>query len=280
LGTWVSEDPNKDGVNWQRYVENDPANATDSSGLRVFSFREYEIVRANTPAQYESTDREALYLGHRPMLLQMTGADRVGTASRRGVRHVDWKTITLVLMLENIVGAAHTGIAIEDEYYDLGPGDPEMDGRTPTTPWWDQRFRGMRSSADLNSIIGNLQQFVGSEDKANVFVVVRWDVPIGFANAVERYWEARYATFDDGSETFSLVGENCTTTAWRSIHPKATHPVGFLGTKWEPAQGVPSWVDTMTPGMILGRFRNLRHTAGPNLGKLVKADVSIVTPPE
>jgi RHS repeat-associated protein len=270
-GRWKSEDPigfTAGDANLKRYVGNSPVDYVDPSGLEVVPLGRYESRRANDPTAHVELDNQLLLEAHRDMLLGITDSARSPSADRTGVRHVNWRTVTIVMALESRTQVGHTGIGIEDRYYDLGPG-----ANNSTRPWWDNDFDDSGDSS-LGDVIDDLQEHVDVDVPPQVMVIFRWDVEIGRARAIEDYWIERYDRMDPPEESFSLIGQNCTTTVLRSLRP-----VRQPDLRWRPAIGVPNILDTTTPATLLRRLADLRHTAGPNRGERPRAEVFIVTPP-
>ena len=256
-GRWLNRDPigERGGPNLTAFVANRPISRSDALGLRTDlnprDLRQYKICR-------RANLNERLTQG--------------------GVGPGDYKQdccqkITVIIKLplctagglEGKGMGGHTAVGIEDEFYDYGPdnnnrrGIPPAKGNfltgVPGYQWWDNpgRWDGDYSADDigLSDVLGNIADLASERDAPLDVFKIEIAVSETEARDARAYWRALYSDLG----TYSLLGDQCTTTVMKSLDragifersPLTFKPIGFLRS-----------------------LESATHTCGPNKGRRVR----------
>ena len=151
--------------------------------------------------------------------------------------------------------AGHTGIIIDDDFYDFGP-QPRRPFKSDGQPWWDS-FYGDLNKQDILDILDDKRNRVSHGIRGKVYLI---DICIRKSEFVKlkEWWVDRYANPGTYS-IIPLIGEQCTTTVRISL---------------EKSTGIFSFFDitgtTQTPkGFVELLTSKAKHTAGENVNKAV-----------
>ncbi|HXJ57699.1 MAG TPA: RHS repeat-associated core domain-containing protein [Verrucomicrobiae bacterium] len=268
-GSWLSRDPigERGGANLYGFARNDPLDYRDALGLRA-EFPHRDLSR------YRVCKRSAL----------------IAQLQQGGVEPGDYQkdccqliTVLIKLPLCTAPGldgkglGGHTGIGIEDEYYDFGParsvGPIEAVIGVPGSPWWDDPNFGawdtqrVHSTDDimLSDILSNMEEGFGREPfgpdgmPLDVFKI-EMAVTAAEAERARDYWRHRY----QHPGYYRILGGQCSTTVMSSLEHAGVYDRPFL---------------TFSPAGFLKSLPSTTHTCGPNRGKRVKIEqISSETP--
>lgn len=182
-------------------------------------------------------------------------------------------TVVVALSAVPLGISGHTGVAIDERYWDFGPDRVETKQRlqsigSPGGPWWDDPQQSWQSDRTLTQVMDDLPKLVHPEGSV-VVVFTAW-VTDGEARAVERYWDERYEVMHDDALRYELTHRQCASIGCHSLGGVAGLP-GFLNLTPDPTD-LPPQLRVMSPTVLAAYLRlNLRHTAGPDAGQ--RADV-------
>ena len=253
-GRWLNRDPigERGGRNLYAFVGNDPNGDYDPLGLRSeFPKRDLNGYRARR--------RSAL------IAKLLEGGIGPGDYRKDCCQEI---TIIIKLPLSTAHGldgkglGGHTGIGIEDEFYDYGPDvndERGLRGRRdnfltgfPGFQWWDDPAPSYTTDdiglTDILSLIPKLAR-EGNEplDVFKIEIAVNADE----ANRVRDYWHDKYENLG----TYSLLGDQCTTTVMNSLDRGGIFDRPIL---------------TFKPIGFLKSLKSARHTCGPNKGASIR----------
>jgi RHS repeat-associated protein len=235
---WITEDWILDDTNSYRYVRNGSTNAKDPSGLQdVDAVRKKrrqkdlellrrEFARGRFSRLYRLSKRRAparMVDKHHPqtkcpaLIAQKpkTWYEQLPSLEKDATR------ITIVVEVGMTTDIGHTGIGIDDRYYDYGPAGAKsvtgwvtqrdylqpLSGK-PGGPYWDnmKRFKG---DASLKDILDNLKDLSDPENYSIFLAVVM--VPKNRGMQIERSWKELYKN----PGNYHFLTKNCTSTvAW------------------------------------------------------------------
>ena len=253
VGRWLSTDPIEfegNDTNLYRYVGNNP--------VRFSDFRGYERL-TGAACDKARSDRQ--------MLLKTLNDSPGYNLKRAGVEGCgkNCSIISFIIELPDPCEpkhVGHTGMGINDEYYDYGP-DPNADiklGKTvPGTQYFDNPDIGMPELLTLieNSDPNSRVNFI----KASICVCQKK------ANKAKKYWENLYSKIKQGKAKYRIPGLHCTSAAISAAEggdtlfgpcAQATSPSKLL----EMLKGVDVWGNPM-----------YSHTCGENKGKPIAFEI-------
>jgi RHS repeat-associated protein len=258
-GRWPNRDPigERGGRNLYAFVGNDPIGDYDALGLRA-EFPKRDLNK------YKACRRSSLIA----KLLQ--GGVGPGDYKKDCCQKI---TVLIKLPLCTARGldgkglGGHTGIGIEDEFYDYGPDVGNDRGlNTPKSnpvfgipgyQWWDdpERWNGNFTPDDigLSDILGNIGDLAQDEGKALDVFKIEISVSADEAKRARDYWRDKYSDLG----TYSVLGGQCTTTVMNSLDQAGIFNRPFL---------------TFKPIGFLNSLKSATHTCGPNKGKPVKIE--------
>lgn len=178
------------------------------------------------------------------------------------------KEVTIVIALSaiprGIVG--HSGIAVEQQYWDFGPDRVEVKQRlaglsSPAGPWWDDPTQAWAADLTLNEVMLEMPKFVHPE--GSLVAVFRVRVTEDEAQKIEAYWAQVYAGMAREEIDYHLMGWQCSNVVCHSLGA-----AGDLPALDRPMGDPPLNLRAMTPTILFLHLRmHLRHTAGPGLGE-------------
>ncbi len=143
--------------------------------------------------------------------------------------------------------SGHTGIALENEFYDYGP-TYDYKG-SPAAPWWDARY-SENGNASLDDIMNRLNRIPND--------TYRFDTEVTSEQfgKLKDYWDGLYADMGE----YSIFGNQCTTTVDEGLVQ-----AGIL----KPSGGWYESYSRMRPdGYFAYLKENLRNTWGEDKGRL------------
>jgi RHS repeat-associated protein len=259
-GRWLSRDPlgEKGGLALYAYAGNDPVNRFDALGLRA------EFPRRDL-ARYRSCRRQA----ETTSLLQ-------GGVGPGDYRKDCCELITVLVKLplclaQGLTGkgfGGHSGMGINDEYYDYGPAMSvnyltALTG-VPGSQWWDDpvfpvwNTNVVQSPDDimLSDIVDNSDEVFardpfGPEGESADMFKVEIAVTSAEAGRARDYWRNKYQ--EPGR--YTVFGSQCSTTVMHSLEQAGVYHRPFL---------------TLSPMGLLKSLHSTTHTCGPNRGQRVR----------
>lgn len=203
------------------------------------------------------------------------------TAMGCGVRPVDapadrvdggpTRTLTVVIALSAVpLGVTgHTGVAIDETYWDFGPARVPHKQRlqglgSAAGPWWDDPEQAWRTDRGLTEVLDALPELIHPE--GSVVLVFSADITDDEARIVEDYWSRVYANMRSGDARYQLTHRQCASIGCHSLGGVAGLP-GFRNVTADPTD-LPPQIRVMSPSALAVYLRlNLRHSAGPDAGK-------------
>ena len=216
----------------------------------------------STKEQYDATGKSGVYSNHGGFLL---GSPSSPVTFDNGV------PITIIVKLPLSTSTdyfeakgfgGHTGIAIEERFYDYGPSQNGPSSLpniiySPGKPWWDDHL-----ASDLGLTLDqvNLQHVVDYiknrlHPKQHVYMI-RFFVTQEEAKIIEQFWKDLYAS----PGTYTPATNQCTTTVIDSLQKAGVLP-------WKTARSSFTW----SPEAFLSDSRKIESTTGYH-----KGEVSIV----
>lgn len=157
--------------------------------------------------------------------------------------------------------AGHTGIIVNDDFYDYGPQPNQgSDFYSKGRPWWDQQSLGTLNPSrdlkrtDIMTILNSTQNRSNVSIKGRV-VLIDIFVTKSESAKVEQWWKDKYA--DPGNYSVYIVaGSQCTTTVRQSLE-ESTSIFGWSTTR-----------TTQTPkGFMELLTEDGKHTSGTKMGE-------------
>lgn len=259
-GRWLNRDPLSEhgGLHLSAFVHNRPTSDTDALGLRAEP-------RKRDLNKYRTCRRAALDA----RLTQ-------GGVGPGDYRRDCCQKITVIIKLPLCTASGfdgkglggHTGIGVEEEFFDYGPdvrnrrGLPSTKGNlltgTPGSQWWDDPalWDGAQSPADvgLPTVLGDISTL--ARDGSEPLDVFKIEIAVSASEAgkVRDYWNGRYR--DPG--TYSVLGNQCTSTVMDSLDRAGIWDRPFL---------------TFKPIGFLKGLETAVHTCGPNKGQRVRMEL-------
>ncbi len=181
------------------------------------------------------------------------------------------RTLTVVIAMSAVpVGVTgHTGIAIEEAYWDFGPDRVPSKQRlqglgSEAGPWWDDPEQRWGADRSLTEVLDDLPALVHPE--GSVVLVFSAEITDAEARRVEDYWSRVYAEMRSGDARYALTHRQCASIGCHSLGGVAGLP-GFMNVTRDPTD-LPPQLRVMSPSALGVYLRlNLRHTAGPDAGQ-------------
>lgn len=177
------------------------------------------------------------------------------------------REVTVIIALSSIVPGGvvgHTGIAVDQQYWDFGPQRVDRfqrlkSIRSDAGPWWDdpdQHWQTNRTLAQVAQAIPDKLHPAGS-----LVAVFRVEVTVEQAEAIAGFWDDTYARMRVGKDEYRLVGRQCANmVGWSLAYALSDLPTG--------EQPLPDELRMMTPSRLYEKLRDkLRHTAGARAGE-------------
>lgn len=183
------------------------------------------------------------------------------------------REVTVIIALSSIVPGGiigHTGIAVDQQYWDFGPKRVEQFQqlkaiRSTAGPWWDdpdQRWQANRTLAEVADDMPDKLHPVGS-----LVAVFRVELTDEQADAIIAFWNDTYQRMADKHDRYHLAGRQCSNMVGWSL-------ASALGDLPGGDRKLPDELRMMTPSRLYEILRNqLRHTAGPRAGE--RADLTL-----
>lgn len=204
-------------------------------------------------------------------MLAGCGTHRLATGPASNAPTGPPRKLTVVVALSAVpLGiTGHTGVAIDERYWDFGPDRVASKQRlqsigSPGGPWWDDPEQSWRRDRTLTQVLDDLPTLVHPEGSV-VVVFTAW-VTEGEAHVVERYWDERYLAMHNDALRYELTHRQCASVGCHSLGGVAGLP-GFWNVTPDPTD-LPPQLRVMSPTLLAAYLRlNLRHTAGPNAGE-------------
>jgi RHS repeat-associated protein len=236
LQRWMEVDPAHyiDGANMYQYVGSSPTTNTDPTGLNC-----YPVLRPYDP-------REGLRSGPPKMLIEQNGQEyEVGEEC--------CTTLTIIVEFSGsgIKNVGHTGVGIDNDYFDMGPANQVgFFGTTGAISWWSNP--ATKGIGDLPGILNQIKTLLTPNGGA-IFTV---EVPKGQGDTIWEYWQSVYTAMADGQVNYSVYnGSDCTTTVG----------YGLEGIAGIPQFSISPWEDPDGFAQLLAN--KLVNTCGPNRGQ-------------
>ncbi|XAM01054.1 hypothetical protein OT109_06630 [Phycisphaeraceae bacterium D3-23] len=206
----------------------------------------------------------------------------LGCASRQsqvvdaGQADVPAHRLTVVIAMSAVpLGiTGHTGIAIDEEYWDFGPNRVSSKQRlqglgSPAGPWWDDPEQDGHADYTLAQVLDSLPERVHPD--GSVIAIFTADITADEAQALRAYWSRTYATMARDDIRYELTHRQCSSVGCHSLGGVAGLP-GFMNITADPTD-LPPQLRVMTPTLLAAYLRlYLRHTAGPDAGRRAGAD--------
>lgn len=183
-------------------------------------------------------------------------------------------TVIVALSAVPLGITGHTGVAVDDQYWDFGPDRVATKQRlqglgSPAGPWWDDPQQLWQRDRSLAEVFDDLPSLVHPEGSV-VVVFTAW-VTDAEARGVERYWAQRYDAMAGEAVRYELTHRQCSSVGCHSVGGVAGLPA-FRNLTPDPTD-LPPHLRVMTPTVLAAYLRlNLRHTAGPNAGRRAEAN--------
>ncbi|MCF7906178.1 RHS repeat-associated core domain-containing protein [Candidatus Gracilibacteria bacterium] len=183
-------------------------------------------------------------------------------------------TVVIEMPGNGLLEVGHTGIAIDNEYYDYGP--QTENGKSITGnffgakggPFWDQSSSVTNDgNASLEDVLSSIQSNKIAQER-NVFTVTAEITPEQ-AQAITNYWNNR----NENPGTYYLLGDQCTTTVAESLDKAGLIRTPNMSNLFSPSlftkgRTLYDRYRTAEPKAFLNYLqKNLKNTQGANTGQ-------------
>ncbi|MEM9415624.1 MAG: hypothetical protein AAGA29_09135 [Planctomycetota bacterium] len=178
-------------------------------------------------------------------------------------------TVVIAMSAVPLGVTGHTGVAVDDDYWDFGPNRVADKQRlqglgSPAGPWWDDPQQEGLADYTLSEVLDALPERVHPE--GSVVAIFTADISKAEAQKLRDYWSRTYDTMARDDIRYELTHRQCSSVGCHSLGGVAGLP-GFMNITSDPTD-LPPQLRVMTPTMLAGYLRlNLRHTAGPDAGR-------------
>lgn len=206
-------------------------------------------------------------------LVLLTGCGRwfatVPTPAADAVPAPHRLTVIIALSAVPLGVTGHTGVALDDQYWDFGPNRVATKQRlqslgSPAGPWWDDPAQDGTADRSLEQVLAELPKRVHPE--GSVVAIFTVDISEADAEAIAAYWARTYDTMADDAVRYELTHRQCASIGCHSLGGVAGLPA-FRNLTPDPTD-LPPQLRVMTPTLLAMYLKaNLRHTAGPNAGQ-------------
>lgn len=183
-------------------------------------------------------------------------------------------TVVVALSAVPLGITGHTGVAIDERYWDFGPDRVSSKQHlqsigSPGGPWWDDPDQRWQRDRTLTQVLDDLPELVHPEGSV-VVIFTAW-ITEEEARTVERYWDERYLVMHNDAMRYEITHRQCASVGCHSLGGVARMP-GFLNLTPDPTD-LPPQLRVMSPTMLAAYLRlKLRHTAGPNAGQRAEVE--------
>ncbi|MFI4859803.1 MAG: hypothetical protein ACIAXF_03875 [Phycisphaerales bacterium JB063] len=178
-------------------------------------------------------------------------------------------TVVIAMSAVPLGITGHTGVAIDQDYWDFGPRRVARKQRlqglgSPAGPWWDDPEQAGRADYTLAQVLDALPERVHPD--GSVVVIFSADINEDEAHKLRAYWERTYDAMAEDGIRYELTHRQCSSVGCHSLGGVAGLP-GFMNLTPDPTD-LPPQLRVMTPTLLAGYLRlNMHHTAGPDAGE-------------
>jgi len=210
------------GWNLYAMVGNDPVGRWDYGGL-LLSSRPIIFLFFQQQQRKRAKKERQLYI----LKIKSRGSKNPPSCNKTK----DCKKITVLIELGHSYDSyvqrkvGHTGVAVEDEFYDYGPeGGANVFEEKPRTQWWDdpEDFPGVDDPADVD--LPGIENAINNKKIADTYDVIKiqWCVCKNTADKIENYWKKLYKDMklpegNSDKPIYCMPGLHCTSAACPSI---------------------------------------------------------------
>lgn len=177
------------------------------------------------------------------------------------------REVTVIIALSSVVPGGivgHTGIAVDQQYWDFGPQRVEMLQRlkafdSTAGPWWDDPDQQWETDRTLAEVLEAMPEKI--HPPGSIIAVFRVAVTDEQAEAITAFWEETYQRMRKRDDRYQIAGRQCANmVGWSLVEAMdGTDPSGTQ---------LPKEMRLVSPTRLYELLQvSLHHTAGPNEGQ-------------
>ena len=177
------------------------------------------------------------------------------------------REVTIIIALSSILPGGvvgHTGIAVDDQYWDYGPSRVDRMQQLAAVasqagPWWDDPEQDWQTDHTLAEVLEVMPGEV--KPPGSLVAVFRVQVTDEQADALVAFWDDVYERMRRGEEQYRLRGRQCANMVAWSLD-------AAMSGEGRPSDRMPQRLWMLTPTTFYeGLSRSLVHTDGPRAGE-------------